>query len=108
MENNALCIPMHLDALFVAEKTICAEARLNFSRLPYFDGFLDRNADVAYLGEEIQSVPLSAWGISATTGHPSSLDFTSSSDPQCGESDAVANCSSSAESGIRFFVSRVH
>ena len=50
-------IPIHLDVLFCASHQPTAEPRINFDRLPYFDGQLDRNTAVPYLGEEIQSIP---------------------------------------------------
>lgn len=50
-------IPIHLDSLYLERDTPVAEARLNFDRLPYFDGETDQNPTVPYLGEEIQSIP---------------------------------------------------
>ena len=57
MNNNTLVIPIHLDVLFLDKDISCAEARLDFSRLPFFNGQHDVNPYVAYLGEEIQSIP---------------------------------------------------
>lgn len=55
--SRSLLVPIQVDALYLTKDTHCAEARLNFSRLPYFNGQEDVNPNVAYLGEEIQAVP---------------------------------------------------
>jgi hypothetical protein len=57
MENNTLLAPIHIDALYLETAASCAEPRLDFSRLPYFNGQYDVNPYMAYLGDEIQSVP---------------------------------------------------
>lgn len=50
-------IPIHLDALVLDESSPCAEPRVNFSRLPFFDGAEDVKSNIPFLGEELQSIP---------------------------------------------------
>jgi hypothetical protein len=53
-----LLVPIQTDALFLSEDTLVTEASADFSRLPYFNGTRDVNADVANLSESIVSQPL--------------------------------------------------
>ena len=48
---------MRLDALIVREPLSVVEEMVNFSRLPYFDGAGDANADTAYISENFVSQP---------------------------------------------------
>lgn len=52
-----LMVPMHLDALHLTHELAVAEALVDFSRLPYSDGYKHHNADVANLSKEILSPP---------------------------------------------------
>ena len=53
-----LLVPIQTDALFLSEDTLTTEASADFSRLPYFNGTRDVNADVANISESIVSQPL--------------------------------------------------
>ena len=48
---------MHLDALCLKDSHTVAQAKADFSKLPYFDGKTDQNSDHAYISEEIISQP---------------------------------------------------
>lgn len=54
-----LLVPIHLDALFLANDRLVVEAVADFSRLPYIDRNLKQeiNADTANISEEIVSQP---------------------------------------------------
>ncbi len=52
-----LFVPMHLDAVFLAEDTRAVEPTADFSRLPYFDGQRDVHPDAACVSETITSPP---------------------------------------------------
>ncbi len=53
-----LLVPIQTDGLFLSEDTLVTEASADFSRLPYFNGTRDVNADVANISESIVSQPL--------------------------------------------------
>lgn len=53
-----LMLPVQLDLLRLNEPTRVVEAMADFSRLPYFDGEGDANADTAYVSENLLSQPL--------------------------------------------------
>lgn len=53
----SIAVPIHVDARFIAEKETCASPRLDFSKLPYYDGEKDINPYTPYLGEELEAVP---------------------------------------------------
>ncbi|MCB0573151.1 MAG: hypothetical protein KDC61_01120, partial [Saprospiraceae bacterium] len=55
---TVLLVPIRTDALFLSEDTIVTEASVDFSRLPYFNGTRDVNADVAFISENVISQPL--------------------------------------------------
>jgi hypothetical protein len=57
MAKNTLIVPIHADGRYVAHNTVCASPRLDFSRLPYFDGKIDINPYTPYLGEELEAIP---------------------------------------------------
>lgn len=57
MSNHLALIPIHLDVLHLEQAEPAAEERIDFSRLPYFDGKEDIGEEVAYLGDELQSIP---------------------------------------------------
>ncbi|HCA94494.1 MAG TPA: hypothetical protein DEP38_07455, partial [Cyanobacteria bacterium UBA9226] len=50
-------VPIHLDALYLNSNRLVVEAMADFSRLPYFDGKRDVNANIANISEEIVSQP---------------------------------------------------
>jgi hypothetical protein len=52
-----LLVPIHLDALSIDSDQPVLEAKADFTRLPYTDGTLDVNGDIAYISEEIVSEP---------------------------------------------------
>ncbi|MBK7936636.1 MAG: hypothetical protein IPJ82_05895 [Lewinellaceae bacterium] len=53
-----LLVPVQTDALYLSEDTLITEASVDFSRLPYFNGTRDVNADVANISESFVSQPL--------------------------------------------------
>lgn len=53
-----LLVPIQTDGLYLAEDTLVTEATADFTRLPYFNGQRDVNADVANISENIVSQPL--------------------------------------------------
>src|ERR1700759_3542988 len=55
--SDLLLVPIHLDALLLAEDKMVVEATADFSRLPFCDGAQDINPDVANISEEIVSPP---------------------------------------------------
>jgi len=55
--SSLLLIPIHLDALPLAEDRIVVEAMADFSRLAYLDGGQEINSDTPNLSEEIVSQP---------------------------------------------------
>lgn len=54
--NNALMVPVHLDALYLNSDRLVVEAMADFSRLPYQDK-RDVNPNIANISEEIVSQP---------------------------------------------------
>jgi len=59
INDNILLVPVHLDALYLAEEKVVASQNLDFSQLPYFNGRYDVNPETAYLGESILAPPFS-------------------------------------------------
>ncbi len=55
--SGLLMVPIHLDALVLAQDQMVAGATANFARLPYSDTTQDVNAAVANISEEIVSQP---------------------------------------------------
>ncbi len=55
--SNFLIVPIHLDALWLKTDQAVAEARVDFTRLPFFDGQRDVNSNIAYLSEDIVAKP---------------------------------------------------
>ncbi|MCB0572407.1 MAG: hypothetical protein KDC66_21715 [Phaeodactylibacter sp.] len=53
-----LIVPIQMDALFLGVDSLMTESTADFSRLPFFDGERDVNADVAHISENIISQPL--------------------------------------------------
>ena len=66
--SNILMVPIHLDALLLIHDRSVLEAMADFSRLPYFDGQLDVNPDVANVSEEILSQPFQDRGFYLKAG----------------------------------------
>ncbi len=56
-DRPSIAVPIHVDARYVETTEICASPRLDFSRLPYYDGERDINPYTPYLGEELEAVP---------------------------------------------------
>ncbi len=54
---NALMVPVHLDALHLTTDRLLVEAMADFSRLPYCDPQRDVNPNIANISEEIVSQP---------------------------------------------------
>lgn len=55
--SSILMVPIHLDALLLAQDQMVAGATANFARLPYTDTTQDFNSDVANLSEDIVTQP---------------------------------------------------
>lgn len=55
--SNVLMVPIHLDALFLKNDKLVAEAMADFTRLPYFNGKQDVNSNIANISEEIVTQP---------------------------------------------------
>jgi len=55
--SGILMVPIHLDALFLAQDQMVAAATADFAHLPYSDSTQDVNADVANISEDIVSQP---------------------------------------------------
>ncbi len=55
---NLLLVPVHLDALLLEHDRMVADARADFSRLPFCDERRDWNADSLNLGETASAQPL--------------------------------------------------
>lgn len=53
-----LLVPIHLDAMYLQEDQLMTEPLADFSRLPFFNGGRDVNADVASLSENMVSPAL--------------------------------------------------
>ena len=51
--SGLLMVPLHLDALVLAQDQLVASPTANFARLPYSDTTQDVNAAVANISEEI-------------------------------------------------------
>ncbi|MBC7569065.1 MAG: RICIN domain-containing protein [Spirosoma sp.] len=56
-ERPSLAVPIHADGQYIQKKTPCAAPRIDFSRLPYYDGTCDINPYTPYVGEELEAVP---------------------------------------------------
>lgn len=56
-DRPSIAVPIHVDARYVEKTEICVSPRLDFSRLPYYDGERDVNPYTPYLGEELEAVP---------------------------------------------------
>ena len=54
---NFLIVPIHLDALWLKIDQSVEEARVDFTRLPYFNGQRDVNSHTAYISEDIVAKP---------------------------------------------------
>jgi hypothetical protein len=55
--SNFLIVPIHLDALWLKTDQSVAEGRVDFTRLPFFDGQRDVNPNITYLSEDIVAKP---------------------------------------------------
>src|SRR5690242_12772869 len=55
--SSILMVPIHLDALLLAQDQMLAGATADFARLPYCDTTSDVNASVANISEDIVSQP---------------------------------------------------
>jgi hypothetical protein len=51
MGESVIAVPIHLDALYVKGPSAVVPAMADFTRLPFFDGERDVNAQAAWLGE---------------------------------------------------------
>src|SRR5262245_52828957 len=68
MAMRILLTPVHLDALVMPVSRSVVEPMADFTRLPYFDGQRDVNADVAYVSEEVLSRPFEDRGFHLRAG----------------------------------------
>lgn len=66
--NHVLLVPIHLDALCLTTDLSVVEAKVDFSRLPYWDGTREINHDVANISEELLARPLEDRGLQLTAG----------------------------------------
>ncbi len=70
MLNNALLVPIHLDAMYLQSDRLVVEEMADFSRLPYVDAQLKReiNADNANISESIVSQPFQSQNLHLKKG----------------------------------------
>jgi hypothetical protein len=66
--NHVLLVPMHLDALWLTTDLSVVEAKVDFSRLPYWDGTREVNPDVANISEELLARPFEDRGLQLRAG----------------------------------------
>ncbi len=66
--NNVLLVPLHLDALCLKKDLSVIEAKVDFSRLPYWDGKCEINHDVANISEELLAHPFEDRGLQLKAG----------------------------------------
>jgi hypothetical protein len=59
MSSSRIVVPIHLDALYVKERSQVVPPTADFARLPYFDGLHDVHASVPFLGEQAATEPFS-------------------------------------------------
>jgi len=55
--SNILMVPIYLDALFLENDKLIANAMADFTRLPYFNGERDVNSNIANISEEVVNQP---------------------------------------------------
>ena len=66
--SNVLLVPMHLDALCLKTDLSVVEAKVDFSRLPYWDGTREINHDIANISEELLARPFEDRGLQLKAG----------------------------------------
>ena len=66
--SNVLLVPIHLDALCIKTDLSVVEAKVDFSRLPYWDGTREINHDVANISEELLARPFEDRGLQLKAG----------------------------------------
>ena len=66
--SNILLVPVHLDALCLKTDLSVVEAKVDFSRLPYWDGKREINHDVANISEELLARPFEDRGLQLKAG----------------------------------------
>jgi hypothetical protein len=66
--SNVLLVPVHLDALYLKSDLSVVEAKVDFSRLPYWDGKCEINHDVANISEELLARPFEDRGLQLKAG----------------------------------------
>jgi hypothetical protein len=66
--SNVLLVPVHLDALCLKTDLSVVEAKVDFSRLPYWDGKCEINHDVANISEELLAHPFEDRGLQLKAG----------------------------------------
>lgn len=65
---DILLVPIHLDALCLGNDLSVVDAKVDFSRIPYWDGEKEVNHDVANLSEELLARPFEDRGLQLKTG----------------------------------------
>jgi hypothetical protein len=66
--SNVLLVPVHLDALCLKTDLSVVEAKVDFSRLPYWDGKCEINHDIANISEELLARPFEDRGLQLKAG----------------------------------------
>ena len=66
--SDVLLVPIHLDALCLKTDLSVVEAKVDFSRLPYWDGTREINHDVANISEELLARPFEDRGLQLKAG----------------------------------------
>jgi len=65
---GVLLVPMHLDALCLKNDLSVVDAKVDFSRIPYWDGEREVNHNVANLSEELLARPFEDRGLQLKSG----------------------------------------
>src|SRR5262245_25085362 len=65
---KVLVVPIRLDALCLKTDLSVVEAKVDFSRLPYWDGTREINQDVANVSEELLGRPFADRGLQLKAG----------------------------------------
>ena len=66
--HSLLLVPVHLDALWLDADLSVVDAKVDFSRLPYWDGRREVNRDVANISEELIARPFQDRGLQLKKG----------------------------------------
>ena len=65
---NVLLVPIHLDALCLQTDLSVVDAKVDFTRLPYWDGTREINHDIANISEELLARPFEDRGLQLDAG----------------------------------------